>query len=123
MTPAESEALWGQYLSFRKNSANDETTDGMWCGQRKVSIEWLNAVKNARPKWAEDVLLHRRARMAEEMMEVDKGILAKAKAGNTQAASLLYARFEGWTPKVAESEAKKNPTNKTFAEMIAEGGA
>jgi hypothetical protein len=114
--------LWGQYLAFRKNPANDETTDGMWCGQNKLQPDWLIATKVHDPKWAQELLDYRRSRMAEDILEVDKGLVAKAKAGNTQAASLLYARFEGWTPKVAESEAKRNPTMKTFAELVAEGG-
>lgn len=115
------EHAWGAYLAFRKNPANDETTDGMWCGQQHYHIDTLNATKLARPKWAEEVLAHRRARLAEELLEVDKGLFAKAKTGNTQAIELLYRRFENWTPKAAEEQMKKNPTNKSFAELIAEG--
>jgi hypothetical protein len=112
--------VWGQYLAFRKNPANDDTTDGMWCGQKNIPIDYLNDTKIHYPKWAQELLDYRRSRMAEEMLEVDKGLLAKAKTGNTQAAELLYRRFESWTPKIAEEAMKRNPTNKTFAEMIAE---
>ena len=120
MTQILTNTLWGQYLAFRKNPANDETTDGMWCGQNKVQIEWLNNTKMAFPKWAQELLDYRRSKMAEEILEVDKGLLAKAKSGNTQAIELLYRRFENWSPKIAEEAMKRNPTNKTFAEMIAE---
>jgi hypothetical protein len=112
--------FWGQYLAFRKNPANDETTDGMWCGQNRVTIDVLNATKAYYPKWAQELLDYRRSKMAEEILEVDKGLIAKAKGGNTQAIELLYRRFENWSPKIAEEAMKRNPTNKTFAEMIAE---
>lgn len=112
--------LWESYLAFRRNPANDETTDGMWCGQNRLQIEWLNATKNHYPKWAQELLDYRRSKMAEEILEVDKGLIAKAKGGDSRAIELLYRRFENWSPKIAEEAMKRNPTNKTFAEMIAE---
>jgi hypothetical protein len=115
--------MWRKYLEFRKNPGNDDVTDGMWCGQMKMSIKDLVESKQARPAWAAEVLTHKRSQMAEHMAAVDAALIEKAKAGDTRAAELLYRRFENWTPKQAEAEMKRNPTNKTFAELIAEGGA
>ena len=111
---------WSKYMAWRKDSRNDDMTDGMWCGQNMLDIAEFQRYKVGKPTWAQEVLDYRRSRMAEDILEVDKGLVRKAKEGNTQAASLLYARFEGWTPKVAENDSKRNPTNKSFADMIAE---
>lgn len=114
-------ASWESYLAFRRNPSNDETTDGMWCGQNRLQIDWLIATKAKYPKWAQDLLDYRRSRMAEEILEVDKGLLAKAKSGDARSIELLYRRFENWSPKIAEEAMKRNPANKSFAEMISEG--
>ena len=113
--------VWRKYVEFRKNPDNDEVTDGVWAAQQRLDIEQLQLSKKSYMDWADEVLKHRRARIAEQMLEVDKGLLLKAKAGNTAAVELLYRRFENWTPKQAEAEMKRNPTNKTFAELVAEG--
>jgi hypothetical protein len=113
--------LLEEYLRFRKDPVNDETTDGMWCGTRRIRPEDLTRLKAAHPDWAQEVLDHRRKQYAEQLKDVDTALIEKAKSGNTQAAELLYRRFENWTPKAAEDALKRNPTNKTFAELIAEG--
>jgi hypothetical protein len=110
------------YLDFRSNPSNDETTDGMWCGQNQFSILELADWKSKEPKWAQHVLEQRRTRYAEQLSAVDAALIEKAKGGDTKAAELLYRRFENWTPKAADEALKRNPTQKTFAELIEEGG-
>lgn len=109
------------YLTFRSNPSNDETTDGMWCGQMRFPIQDLQDWKGQHPEWALHVLEKRRAQYAEQISAVDAALLAKAQAGDTRAAELIYRRFENWTPKAADEALKKNPTQKTFAELIEEG--
>lgn len=109
-----------KYIAFRADPANDTMTDGMWCGQNGVNIEALKAWKNANPSVMAALLEKRRSRYTEHLSEVDQALIEKAKEGDTRAAELLYRRFENWTPKQAEAELKRNPTNKTFAELIAE---
>ena len=109
------------YLKFRKDPVHDDTTDGMWCAQTGIPIDMLTKWKHNNPHWAQEVLNHRRQFYAEHLKEVDAALLEKAKGGDTKAAELLYRRFENWTPKAADEALKRNPTNKTFAELIAEG--
>jgi hypothetical protein len=109
-----------EYMEFRKNPDNDATTDGMWCAQRSVPLATLQAWKKARPGWAVEVLTARRSRYAEHLSAVDAALFEKARGGDTKAAELLYRRFESWTPKIAEENLKRNPTQKTFAELIQE---
>lgn len=109
-----------EFIRFRQNPANDDTTDGMWCGSRGLSMADLLRFKAEYPDWAQEVLDFRRKQYAEQLKDVDAALIEKAKSGNTAAAELLYRRFENWTPKQAEDAMKRNPTNKTFAELIAE---
>jgi hypothetical protein len=85
-----------------------------------MSIEALKEWKNNNPSALAELLEKRRARYTEHLSAVDQALIEKAKEGDTRAAELLYRRFENWTPKQAEAELKRNPTNKTFAELIAE---
>jgi hypothetical protein len=110
---------WLEYIRFKIHDDKD-TTDGMWCGQMQVPVVWLEGMKRREPDWAKRVLDGKRGLYAKEMLAVDSALIEKAKGGNTQAAELLYRRFENWTPKAAEDALKRNPTNKTFAELIAE---
>lgn len=120
MTPGEFKEL---YVTFRADPVNDEITDGQWCAQRGWAIQDLAKWKKLNPDVAQQILDRRRTRYAEHMSAVDKALFEKAKSGDTKAAALLYARFENWTPKAADEAVKRNPKNKTFAELIAEGGA
>ena len=111
-----------KYISFRSDPEHDDTTDGMWCGQNGIPIGELLAWKTAHPEWSKLVLQERRSRYAEHLSAVDAALIKKALEGNTAAAELLYRRFENWTPKAADEALKRNPTQKTFAELIEEGG-
>jgi hypothetical protein len=115
-------ALGASYCSFRMSLEHDATTDGQWCGQRGIDIQRLNAWKRAHPDTMKKLLEWRRERYAQHLSEVDQALIDKAKGGDTRAAELLYRRFEGWTPKAAEEALKKRPDQKTFAELVNEGG-
>lgn len=108
------------YLAFRSDPSSDELTDAQWCAQRRIPTSTLIEWKARFPQWAQEALDLRRKRYAEQLSAVDAALLTKAKGGDTRAAELLYRRFENWTPKQADEALKRNPTNKTMAELIAE---
>jgi hypothetical protein len=113
--------LYDRYVAFRGDPSNDETTDGQFVAQIGLSPAAVDVLR-ASSETADRVLIERRKRMAKHLQEVDDGLLKKAKAGDTRAASLVYARFEGWTPKVEETNAKTAGGAKTLADLIAEHG-
>lgn len=112
--------LTGRYIAFRSLAHNDDVTDGMWCAQNNVSVADLNEWKELKPDWSKMVLEQRRTKYAEQLMAVDQALIEKAQNGDTKAAELLYRRFENWTPKQADEALRKNPLQKTFAELVAE---
>jgi hypothetical protein len=110
-----------EYVAFRSDPANDDTTDAQWCVLRGYVLQDLYSWKS-KASWAKLVLDKRREKYSEQMSEVDRALIEKAKGGDTKAAALLYARFEGWTPRTMETEAKKGGGKaKTLAELIEEG--
>jgi hypothetical protein len=116
-------AALAAFIRFRKDPANDDTTDGMWCGANNIRPEDLSLLKAQNPDWAQVVLEHRRKQYAEQLAAVDTALLEKAKAGDTKAAALLYARFENWTPRTVEAENKRTGgRTKSFADLVAEEG-
>jgi hypothetical protein len=116
MTPVD-------YCNFRSNPANDYVTDGVWAINNGIKIDDLQAWKAANPAEVEKILAARRARYADEMIQIDSALLRKAKAGDARSIQLAWARFENWSPKIEEEASKKTGgRNKTLAELISEGG-
>lgn len=108
------------YIAFRSNPANDHINDGMWCGQRGTSIETLTEWKMKNPQAMVTILEARRACYADQLIQVDQALFDKAKSGDPRAIQLIWARFENWSPKIEEDQAKKTGIgkNKTLAELI-----
>jgi hypothetical protein len=106
-----------EYVRFRSDPRNDELTDGMWAARNGVQL-LLEGDRLYAKEVQERVLDGRRKRYAKELAEVDAAIIKKAKTGDSKAAALLYARFEGWTPRTAERE--RPSTAQSFAELLAE---
>lgn len=112
------------YATFRENPSNDHITDGMWCGESGVSIDELTKWKAENPQIMEEILATRRSRYANEMINIDTALLAKAKAGDVKSIQLAWARFENWSPRIEEEQSKKmGGKNRTFAELVAEDEA
>lgn len=112
-----------EYITFRADPSNDHISDGMWCGQRLPSInmdvllDWK--VKN--PDKLLIILEKRRGLYADALIQIDQGLLAKAKAGDARAIELVWARFENWSPKIEEQAAKQGlGKNKTLADLMNE---
>ena len=64
------------------------------------------------------ILDARRALYADQLIEIDKGLLEKAKSGDTKSIELAWRRFESWSPK--QSDSVKAPGAKTFADLVSE---
>lgn len=108
------------YVKFRSDPGNDDTTDGQWCAQHKLQIDDLKDWKKSHPEALQRILDTRRAMYVDQLIEIDQGLLAKAKGGDARSIELAWRRFEGWSPKQADENSKRNPTNKTFAQLIEE---
>jgi hypothetical protein len=107
------------YLEFRSDPSNDQTTDGMWAGQNNLRIEDLKKWKSEHPTELFTVLTKRRSRYAEKLIEVDQALFEKAKGGDARSVELLWSRFEGWSPKIEENNAKQGlGKTKTLADLM-----
>jgi hypothetical protein len=93
-----------EYISFRAIIENDELDDSNFCTKLGISLADLESAKRAEPEWAKRSLDKRRELYAKETKQVDDALLKKAREGNTKAAELWYRRFDGWSPKIVESE-------------------
>lgn len=112
-----------EYIAFRSDPANDHTTDGMWCGQRVPSINMsiLLSWKAEHPEKLALILEKRRSLYADVLIQIDQGLLAKAKSGDPRSVELVWARFENWSPKIEEQAAKQGlGRNKTLADLMGE---
>lgn len=109
------------YVEFRSDPANDSETDGMWAGKNNISIITLTKWKADNPQIMFSILEKRRGRYAEKLIEVDKALFEKAKAGDARAIELLWSRFENWSPKIEEQNARAGfGKNKTLADLMGE---
>lgn len=111
--------LKSAYVAFRARLENADVTDGMWCASRGVPVDTVRRLEQEHPTLRQEVLVAQRGLYASEFAEVDRALLAKAKAGDTRAAELLYARFENWTSRAAEVAAKRDTKQETFAQCVA----
>lgn len=109
------------YLEFRADPSNDETTDGMWAGQNRLRVEDLKRWKLEHPGEMLALLEKRRGRYADALIEVDQALFAKAKSGDSKAIELIWSRYEGWSPKIEEANAKQGlGKSKTLADLMGE---
>lgn len=109
------------YIDFRSDPSNDHITDGMWCGTNNIRPEDLKGWKLENPKSMVSILEKRRGLYADELIKVDQALFEKAKEGDSKAISLAWARFEGWSPKIEEDQAKATGGKaKTLADLIGE---
>lgn len=109
------------YIAFRSDPSNDHVTDGMWCGQNNLNIVELKRWKLEHPDEMVSILEKRRSRYAEKLIEVDQALFDKAKAGDPRAIELLWSRFENWSPKIEENNARAGlGKNKTLADLMGE---
>ena len=112
---------FADYIAFRSNPSNDTTTDGMWCGAHDKDIAALRKWKADNPQVMFTILAKRRSAYAEQLIEVDQALFLKAKAGDPRSIELLWSRFENWTPKIEETNAKQGQgKNKTLADLMEE---
>lgn len=113
---------YNEFFEFRSNPANDHTTDGMWCGTNGIQPSEFQEFKARNPGLFTKILEKRRTLYADELIKVDQALLTKARTGDVQAAKLLWARFENWSPKIEEENVKQTGVGKqkTLAELISE---
>ena len=106
-----------EYIAFRSDIRNVATTDGMWASQQNIPLPELKQFLSLQS--VQDAILKlQRSRYSSYLADVDRALFAKAMSGDTKAAALLYAKFEGWTPRVAEADAKKTGGQRTLAQII-----
>lgn len=111
---------FNEYITFRSDPSNDYVTDGQWCGER-CTIGDLKKWKVENPTSMFSILEKRRGRYAENLIEVDQALFAKAKAGDARSIELLWSRFENWSPKIEENNAKMGlGKTKTLADLMGE---
>lgn len=109
------------YPSFRSDPANDHISDGMWCGTNMLNIQLLSNWKLANPAVMFSILEKRRGLYADALIKVDQALFEKAKAGDPRAIELCWSRFENWSPKIEEANAKAGlGKNKTLADLMGE---
>ena len=108
------------YTAFRTNPANDHITDGVWCAE-DFRIDDLIAWKLLHPAEMLSILEKRRSAYSDELIKIDQALLTKAKAGDPRAIELVWSRFENWSPKIEENNAKAGfGKSKTLADLIGE---
>jgi hypothetical protein len=117
------EELRDKYIDWLAHPDNDDDTDGMFVGQVGAEHAQLKEVKLLYPDIPQKALDKRRQAYAAQLKAVDKALFEKAKSGDAKAADLVYRRFENWSPRIADENAKISGAGrtKTFAELIAEG--
>lgn len=109
------------YVPFRSNPSNDHVSDGEWAGRNELNIVELKNWKAANPKAMVEILETRRGRYAEKLIEIDQALFDKAKQGDARSIELLWSRFENWSPKIEENNAKQGfGKTKTLAELMGE---
>ena len=109
------------YIPFRSNPNHDSLTDGMWAAQNGLSITDLKNWKTANPAVMFSILEKRRGSYAEKLIEVDQALFEKAKQGDPRSIELLWSRFENWSPKIEENNAKQGlGRNKTLSDLMGE---
>lgn len=110
------------YLKFRSDPSNDHISDGEWAGQNNMQIEVLSAWKMEHPQELLSILEKRRGLYAGELIRIDQALLAKARSGDPRSIELVWSRFENWSPKIEEQNAKQGQgkKNKTLADLMGE---
>lgn len=109
------------YIEFRSDPSNDAITDGQWCGQRQLNVADFKRWKVEHPQEMMCILEKRRSRYAEKLIEVDQALFEKAKQGDPRSIELLWSRFENWSPKIEEHNAKTGQGKaKTLADLMGE---
>lgn len=109
------------YIAFRSDPSNDHISDGMWAGQNGHGITELKRWQDSHPLEMMSILEKRRGRYAGKLIEIDQALFEKAKAGDARAIELLWARFEGWSTKIEEANAKSGfGKTKTLADLMSE---
>lgn len=112
---------YNDYPSFRCDPSNDHISDGVWCGQNALDILTLAKWKHEHAKEMLSVLETRRGLYADELIKIDQGLLAKARSGDPRSIELVWARFENWSPKIEEANAKSGLGKaKTLADLMGE---
>ena len=111
------ESILLDYVKFRANPEMDEKEDSFFCSLFNYPIEELKQAKSSDKEWPHKVLTLRRKEYAKQLIEVDKALFRAAKSGDHNAARLVYARFDGWTPKLAEQKIINN-TVLNFADLV-----
>lgn len=108
------------YVAFRTNPGNDHITDGVWC-EEQIRIDDLMAWKLANPQAMLSILEKRRSAYSDDLIKIDQALLQKAKAGDPRSIELVWARYEGWSPKIEENNSKQGlGKNKTLADLMGE---
>lgn len=108
------------YIAFRSDPANDNISDGVWCGEN-FPITELSKWKLEHPQEMLSILEKRRGLYADELIKIDQGLLTKARSGDPRSIELVWARFENWSPKIEEQNAKQGlGKNKTLADLMGE---
>lgn len=108
------------YISFRKDPSNDHISDGVWCAE-DVRIDDLVKWKVAHPAEMLSILEKRRELYADELIKIDQALLLKARSGDPRSIELVWSRFENWSPRIEENNAKQGlGKNKTLADLMGE---
>lgn len=108
------------YVEFRTDPSNDHISDGVWCGE-DVRIDDLVKWKITHQLDMLSILEKRRGMYADELIKIDQALLEKARSGDPRSIELVWARYEGWSPKIEENNSKQGlGKNKTLADLIGE---
>lgn len=108
------------YIPFRTDPSNDHISDGVWCGEQ-LRIDDLVKWKVENPEKMLSILEKRRSLYADELIKIDQALLVKARSGDPRSIELVWARYEGWSPKIEENNSKQGlGKNKTLADFMGE---
>lgn len=96
MTNNKFSDIMERFIEFRSDESNDECDESKFCSENNISLVALKNLKATEKGWKHEVLRRRREDMILSLSQVDKGLLMKARIGDTRAAELLYERLEGY---------------------------
>ena len=90
------------YIAYKADPDNDGKKDTHFCQDNDISYPEFLKFKKRHPGWAKDALDLRRKSYAGKMTDIDSALFTAAIGGDTKAAELIYRRFDGFNPRVAE---------------------
>jgi len=117
----DNEMIIQEYITFKMQPANDNTSDALFASSRGVSFDTLKKLlKETKIDYRTEIVNQRRKTYAERMLKVDEALFIKAQGGNIAAIELIYKRWDGWSDKLIDASQHQHFT---FIDLVKKHGA